>query len=75
MKARRLIYLEISQLRELLAATFKTAGERFDLLVDDLVSADIASLGEPLATGLTSEGSLACVAALMRLLSVSIERL
>ena len=54
-------------MRELLAAAFKTAGERLDLLVNDLVGADIASLGEPLATGFTGIRSFASVAALMRL--------
>lgn len=43
-------YLEISTLRELLVAIVQLAHERLGLLVNDLVSLEVASLREFLAT-------------------------
>ena len=47
-------HFEVAKLGELLAAVVKPACEWFDLLVDDLVSADVASLGKCLAANLAS---------------------
>lgn len=64
---RSVVYLEVSKLCELLAAAFETAGKGLDLLVDNLVSADIAPLREPLAASFAGVWSFARVAALVRL--------
>lgn len=47
----KLVYLEITELCELLAAAFKPASEGLGLLVNDLVCTHVASLGEPFAAG------------------------
>ena len=59
---------------ELFAAAFQSTGKWLDLLVDNLVSPDVASLGEPLPAGFARVRSFARVAALMGLPSVNDER-
>lgn len=71
MDGRRWCYLEISQLGKLFATAFQSAGKGLDLLVDNLVSPDIASLGEPLPAGFARVRSFARVASFMGLPSVN----
>jgi hypothetical protein len=59
--------LEVSELRELLAALVKAAKIRLGLLVDDLVGANVSALSESLSTDLTLVWPLACMASLMSL--------
>jgi hypothetical protein len=69
-------YLEVTKLCELLAAVVELAGERLDLLVDNLVCSDIAALCERLAADVTGVWPLAGVTALMclcRVLAMSLE--
>lgn len=58
-------YLEIAQLSELLPAVVESASEGFDLLVYNLVGADIASLRKSLSTDVATVGSLSGVTSLM----------
>lgn len=60
-----LAYLEIAQLSELFPAVVKSTCERLDLLMHDLVGANIASLRKSLSTDVAAVGSLASVASLM----------
>lgn len=62
-------YLEIAQLSELLAAVVESAGEGLDLLVYDLVGANVASLCKSLPTDVTAVGPLSCVTPLVCLLA------
>ena len=44
------VYLEIPKLGELLATSFETADERFDLFMNNFVCTHISPLGESFAT-------------------------
>lgn len=61
------MYLQVTKLRELLAAVIELACEGLDLLVNNLMGSDIASLSECLSTDLASVWTFACVPALMGL--------
>lgn len=58
-------YLQVAQLSELLPTIIKLAGERLDLLVNDFVSAHIASLCKSLPTDVAAVGAFAGVSPLM----------
>jgi hypothetical protein len=60
-------YLQVTELSELLSAVIQSARERFDLLVNDLVCTDVATLGKSLAADVTAVWSLSSMAPLMRL--------
>ena len=61
-------YLEISKLRKLLSTVVQFAGERLDLLMNDLVGSDVATLSKGLATDLTPVGPLSSMSPLVSLL-------
>lgn len=60
-------YLQVTKLCELLSAVVKFACEWLDLLVNDLVGSDIASLCKCLPANLASIRTFTCVPALMSL--------
>lgn len=62
-----LVGLQVSELGELLATTLQLAGERLDVLMDDLVRANVAALSEGLAADVAVVWSLASVATLVSL--------
>jgi hypothetical protein len=51
----------------LLATAFELAHERFDLLVHDSMSSNVASLSELLAASFTRVGTLSSMSSFMRL--------
>jgi hypothetical protein len=59
------IYLEVAQLSELLAAVIESASERLDLLVDDFVRANIAALRKGLAADITAIWTFSSMTPLM----------
>lgn len=60
-------YLQVPQLCELLAAVVEFAGEGLDLLMNDLVCTDVASLREGLSTDVAVIRPFAGVSPLMGL--------
>jgi hypothetical protein len=66
------VALEVAELSELLAALVELARVGLDLLVDDLVGADVAPLGECLVADFARVGSLACVSTFMSLFRISL---
>ena len=57
--------LQVTQLSELLAAVIELACKGFDLLMDDLVCTNIASLGKRLATNFATVWSLSSMSPLV----------
>jgi hypothetical protein len=66
---RGISYLEIAQLSELLPTVFEFTNERFGLVMDDLMCANVSSLSETLATDLAVVRPLTGVAAFMSLVT------
>ena len=64
------MYLEVSQLREMLAAAFKLAGKRLNLLMNNLVSAHVAALCEPFTAHLAGIRAFAGMSTLVSLGSI-----
>jgi len=64
-------YLQVTKLGELLSAVIEFARKRLDLLVHNLVGADISSLSERLATNVTIVWPLSSVPSLVRLLPLA----
>lgn len=64
-------HLEISQLSKLFAAVIKFAREGFNLLMDNLVGTDIATLGKGLATNVTAVRAFSSMTPLVGLQMVS----
>jgi hypothetical protein len=60
-------YLQVPQLGKLLSTVIQSASEWFDLLVDDLVCTDIATLGKCFAADIAAVRALSGMAPLMRL--------
>lgn len=63
-----LTHLQVSELSELLATTLQLTGEGLDMLMDDLVRANVAALSEGLAADVAVVWSLASVTTLVSLL-------
>ena len=59
--------LEVSELGEGLAAVIESAEVWFGLIVNDLVGADVAALGEPLATDIACKWSVTGMSSLVGL--------
>lgn len=62
-----LVRLQISKLSKLFATIIKLASEWLDLLMDNLVCANVASLRKGFATNVTTIRSFSRVSPLMRL--------
>lgn len=62
-----LVGLQVSELSELLATTLQLTGEGLDMLMDDLVRANVAALSEGLAADVAVVWSLASVTTLVSL--------
>jgi hypothetical protein len=60
-------YLQIAKLSKLFSTVVKSTRERLDLLVHDLVSANIASLRKSLSADIAAVGSLPSVSPLVSL--------
>jgi hypothetical protein len=60
-------YLEVSQLGKLLPTIIQSAGERLDLLVNNLVCTNIATLRKCFAADVAAIRALSSMAPLMRL--------
>jgi hypothetical protein len=60
-------YLQIAKLSKLFSTIVKSTRERLDLLVHDLVSANIASLRKSLSADIAAVGSLPSVSPLVSL--------
>jgi hypothetical protein len=58
-------YLQVTQLSELFAAVVELAAEWLDLLVNDLVCSNVATLGKTLPADVTAVWSLPSVSPLM----------
>jgi len=63
-------YLEVTKLSELLSTIIKLASKWFDLLMNNLVCADISSLSKCFSTQLALVRPLSSVAALMSLVQI-----
>jgi hypothetical protein len=64
-RPRATAYFQVAQLSELLSTIIKLAGERLDLLVNNLMSTHIATLRKGLTTDVATIRALACVSSLM----------
>ncbi len=64
------MHLKVSQLREMLAATFKLARKRLNLLMNDLMGAHVAALREPFTAHLTGVRAFAGMSTLVSLGSI-----
>ena len=63
-------YLQITQLSELFAAVVELTSKRFDLLVQDLVCPNVATLGKGLSADFATVWSLASVSPSMCLIGL-----
>jgi hypothetical protein len=63
----RITYLEVSKLGELLPTIIQSAGEGLDLLVNNLVCTNIATLCKCFAANIAAVRALSSMAPLMRL--------
>jgi hypothetical protein len=61
------MYLEVAKLGELFSTVFELARERLDLLVDDLMCPNVATLSKGLSADITAVRAFSGVPSLVRL--------